>query len=58
MYEMIIIGAGPVVIGGGNSALDAAHQMTRIARRVYLININLQLGGEVVLKEKVKKCQV
>lgn len=45
------------VIGGGNSALDAAWQMTKIARKVYLININPRLEGEAVLREKVTRAQ-
>ena len=42
------------VIGGGNSALEAAVQLTDIARKVFLININEALGGDEVLREKVK----
>lgn len=42
------------VIGGGNSALDATLQMTRIAPKVYLININQALGGDSVMREKVE----
>lgn len=42
------------VIGGGNSALDATLQMTRIATQVYLININPSLGGDPVMREKVE----
>jgi len=43
-----------VVVGGGNSALDATLQMMKIAKRVYLININPQLGGDPVMREKVE----
>lgn len=43
------------VIGGGNSALDAALQMIRIAKRVYMINVNPSLGGDAVLREKVER---
>ncbi len=43
------------VVGGGNSALDAALQMIRIARRVYMININPSLGGDTILREKVER---
>ncbi|MDD5679840.1 MAG: FAD-dependent oxidoreductase [Candidatus Omnitrophica bacterium] len=41
------------VIGGGNSALDAALQLINIARRVYIIDINPKLGGDAVMREKV-----
>ncbi|HRZ15008.1 MAG TPA: FAD-dependent oxidoreductase [Candidatus Omnitrophota bacterium] len=42
------------VIGGGNSALDAALQLMRIARRVYLINIAAELTGDSAIAEKLK----
>ncbi len=41
------------VIGGGNSALDAVLQMMKIAARIYLLDINPQLGGDAVMREKV-----
>ena len=41
------------VIGGGNSALDACLQLTLIAEKIYLININAELNGDEILKEKV-----
>jgi len=41
------------VIGGGNSALDAALQMTKIANKVYVININQDFSGDQILKDKV-----
>jgi len=41
------------VVGGGNSALDAALQLLRIARNVYLVNINPELSGDPVMREKV-----
>jgi alkyl hydroperoxide reductase subunit F len=42
------------VIGGGNSALDAAIQMMNIANKVYLINITDNFTGDPVMQEKVK----
>ena len=42
------------VIGGGNSALDAAIQMMNIANKVYLINITDKFTGDLVMQEKVK----
>lgn len=41
------------VIGGGNSALDAAFQLMRIARSVAIVNITDSLGGEEIVREKV-----
>lgn len=43
------------VIGGGNSALDAALQLTKYAKKVYVINITGRLGGEEILRQKVEK---
>ena len=45
------------VIGGGNAALDAVLQMTHIANQVYLININPELGGDPIMREKVGSAQ-
>ncbi|MFH2033105.1 MAG: FAD-dependent oxidoreductase, partial [Candidatus Margulisiibacteriota bacterium] len=42
------------VVGGGNSALDAALQMIRIASKVYLVNVNKELTGDAVMIEKLK----
>jgi alkyl hydroperoxide reductase subunit F len=42
------------VIGGGNSALDAAIQMMNIANKVYLINITDAFTGDSVMQEKIK----
>lgn len=47
-------GKDVAVIGGGNSALDAALQLIKIARRIYLINITSKLGGDEVMREKVE----
>jgi alkyl hydroperoxide reductase subunit F len=41
------------VIGGGNSALDAALQLIRIAKKVYVINNTPALGGDAVMREKI-----
>lgn len=43
-----------VVIGGGNSAMDAVLQMVKIASKVYLVNINAALGGDEVMRQKVQ----
>lgn len=42
------------VIGGGNSGLDAALQLMKIAKRIYLINIAAELSGDAVMQEQVK----
>lgn len=47
-------GKNVAVIGGGNSALDAALQLMNIADHVSLVNINSELNGDVVMGEKVK----
>ena len=44
-----------VIVGGGNSALDAALQMIEISPKVYIINISSQLTGDPVMMEKVNK---
>lgn len=43
------------VVGGGNSALDAALQLMRIARHVYIINISSSLDGEAMIRERVER---
>ena len=40
------------VIGGGNSALEAAIDMTKIARTIYLVSLT-PLTGDHILREKV-----
>ncbi|MFH1594638.1 MAG: FAD-dependent oxidoreductase [Candidatus Omnitrophota bacterium] len=46
-------GKNVAVIGGGNSGLEAALQLIKIAKHVYLINIAPDLTGDAVLQEKV-----
>ena len=41
------------VIGGGNSALDAALQLVKITRHVYVVNNTERLGGDEVMRQKV-----
>jgi NADH-dependent peroxiredoxin subunit F len=45
------------VIGGGNSGLDAAIQLTKIAKRVFLINNSGELGGDAVMREALLKSE-
>lgn len=46
------------VIGGGNSALDAALQLMNIAKHVYIINITASLGGDAIMREKIEKSDI
>lgn len=48
-------GKDVAVIGGGNSALDAAIQLIKIAEKVYIINITSELGGDAIMRSKVEK---
>lgn len=48
-------GKDVAIIGGGNSALDAALQMIKIAKHVHIINIASKLGGDSVMREKAEK---
>jgi NADH-dependent peroxiredoxin subunit F len=41
------------VVGGGNSALDAALQLSQIAEKVYLITIEESLSGDVIRRNQV-----
>jgi alkyl hydroperoxide reductase subunit F len=50
----LFAGKDVAVIGGGNSALDAALQLIKIARKVYIINDTQKLGGDPVMRDKVE----
>ncbi|MFA5112694.1 MAG: FAD-dependent oxidoreductase [Candidatus Margulisiibacteriota bacterium] len=43
------------VIGGGNSALDAALQLDRIAKKVYVITNGKEFTGDAVMIDKLRK---
>lgn len=45
------------VIGGGNSGLDAAIQLMKIAKHVYIINIKEKLTGDKIMQEKVSQSE-
>jgi len=47
-------GKDVAIIGGGNSALDAAIQLMKIANKVYIINIAPALTGDAVMREAVQ----
>jgi NADH-dependent peroxiredoxin subunit F len=46
-------GKNVAVIGGGNSALDAAIQLMRIAKHIYIINVAAALTGDAIMQEQV-----
>jgi alkyl hydroperoxide reductase subunit F len=50
---LLFAGMKVAVIGGGNSALEAAYDMTKIAEHVYLVSLT-PLTGDQVLVDKVK----
>ncbi|MBL7068392.1 MAG: FAD-dependent oxidoreductase [Candidatus Omnitrophica bacterium] len=41
------------IIGGGNSAMDAALKLIKIANRIYIINNTPALGGDAIIRQKV-----
>ena len=45
------------VVGGGNSALDAAIQLSKIAAQVYIVNIESRLTGDAIMQEVVEKTE-
>lgn len=44
-----------VVVGGGNSALDAAVEMEKYAQKVYILSISSKVQGDEILVERFKK---
>ena len=46
-------GKDVAVIGGGNSALDAALQLVKIAKYVYIINNTGNLGGDTIMRQRL-----
>ena len=53
----LFAGKTVAIIGGGNSGLDAALQMIKIAPKVYLIENGEKLTGDPVLQKKVKSSE-
>lgn len=43
-----------VVVGGGNSAMDALLALSKVAQRIYSVNVNDRLVGDEVLRAKVE----
>jgi len=50
----LFAGRDVAVIGGGNSALDAALQLIKIANRIYIINFTDNLTGDGIMQDKVR----
>jgi len=48
-------GKDVAIIGGGNSALDAALQLINIAKKIFVVNNTSKLGGDAIMREKVIK---
>ena len=49
-------GKDVVVVGGGNSAMDAILSLAKIARNVYVINLTSDYAGEDLVKNKIMSC--
>lgn len=45
------------VVGGGNSAMDAALSLEKYARRVFIVTVNAELKGDEVMRKKVLASQ-
>jgi len=50
----LFAGRDVAVIGGGNSALDAALQLIKIANHIYIINFTDNLTGDGIMQEKIR----
>lgn len=48
-------GKDVAVIGGGNSAMDAALLVSKYSKKVYIININPELRGDELMLENIGK---
>ncbi|OGW74756.1 MAG: hypothetical protein A2Z72_07855 [Omnitrophica bacterium RBG_13_46_9] len=51
----LFMGKDVAVIGGGNSGLDAAIQLIKIAKHIYLIDAAPNMTGDKIMQEKVNK---
>jgi len=50
----LFTGKDVAIIGGGNSALDAALQMLKIAKKIYIIDVAEKLKGDEIMQEKLR----
>ncbi len=48
-------GRDVAVVGGGNSAMDATIALSKVANKVYVVNINDNLDGDEVVKSKIQQ---
>jgi alkyl hydroperoxide reductase subunit F len=51
----LFTGMDVAVIGGGNAGLDATLQLVKIAKKIYLIEVNSKLSADRVMIEKAKE---
>jgi len=54
----LFLGKDVAVVGGGNSALEAALQLSKIARKIYVVNIADSLTGDAIMREKLERSPV
>ncbi len=50
----LFAGKDVAIVGGGNSALEAALQMAKIVNQLYVVNNTSELGGDAVVRDKVE----
>ena len=55
--EVLVLfkGKDVIIVGGGNSALEAGEYMSKIANKIYMVVRKPQYKGEKVLLSKVEK---
>ncbi|MBI3036626.1 FAD-dependent oxidoreductase [Candidatus Woesearchaeota archaeon] len=51
----VFAGKGVAIIGGGNSAMDAALLAEKYSNKVYIININPELKGDAIMMGSIRK---
>lgn len=51
----IFAGRDVAVVGGGNSAVDAALNLAKLVRQIYIINLESDLSAETTMIEKIKQ---
>ena len=50
----LFTGKNVAIVGGGNSALDAALQLANLTKKLYIINKNPMMKGDAIMFEKAK----
>ncbi|MBI2143094.1 FAD-dependent oxidoreductase [Candidatus Woesearchaeota archaeon] len=51
----LFAGKDVAVIGGGNSAMDAALLAAKYSNKVYIVNINTELSGDAIMMDSIRK---